>query len=109
MAVLKLKPHKLEWLVIGEGVELENGDYIEGDKKWEGGIPCDAVPLSGRATEVKFDDGTTKVCSYVIYLDKCARDFSLDETVRVHLLGSGIKVGKVKGFVRYQMQCKLWL
>lgn len=109
MAVLKLKPHRLEYKVVEQGVELENGDYIEGSVKWLGSIPCDAVPLQGKATEVKFEDGTTKVCSYVVYLDKDVRNFSLKEVVRVYLLDGSVKVGRVKGFVRYQHQCKLWV
>lgn len=109
MAVLKLKPHRLEYQTADIGEELENGDYIEGSKQWNGCIPCDAVPLQGRASEVKFEDGTTKVCSYVVYLDKGVRDFSMKEIVRIHLLGEAVKVGRVKGFVRYQHQCKLWV
>ena len=110
MAVLKLKPHTLQYQEVQQGYELENGDYVEGSKDWVSGcIQCDAVPLSGKATEVKFEDGTVKVCSYVVYLDKNVRDFNLGELVKIRLLGGNIKVGRVKGFVRYQMQCKLWV
>lgn len=110
MAVLKLKPHSLRYKVVQPGYELDNGDYIEGSSHWaEDIIPCDAVPLNGRATEVKFEDGSTKVCSYVVYLDKNVREFFLGETVKINLYGGAVKVGKVKGFVRYQMQCKLWV
>ena len=110
MAVLNLKPHTLDYQVAQPGYELENGDFVEGSKEWVSGcISCDAVPLNGKATEVKFEDGTTKVCSYVVYLDKNVREFFLGELVRIHLLGGAVKVGKVKGFVRYQMQCKLWV
>lgn len=109
MAVLKLKPHKLSYQELAEGEELENGDYIQGDREWVGYIPCDAVPLSGKATEVKFDDGSTKICSYVVYLDKDVREFSFNEKIKIELLGGGLKYGSVKGFVRYQMQCKLWV
>lgn len=109
MAVLNLKPHRLSYLEVTEGAELENGDYIQGSKEWVGCIPCDAVPLSGKATEVKFEDGSTKFCSYVVYLDKCVREFQLNEKVKIELLGGKVKFGSVKGFVRYQMQCKLWV
>lgn len=109
MAVLNLKPHTLSYQKVQPGYELENGDFVEGSKSWAESIPCDAVPLNGKATEVKFEDGTTKICSYVVYLDKNVRDFTLGELVKINLLGSAVKVGKVKGFVRYQMQCKLWV
>lgn len=110
MAVLNMKPHTLDYKVEQPGRELENGDYVQGTSEWVSGcIRCDAVPLSGMATEVKFEDGSTKVCSYVVYLDKNVRDFFLGELVRINLLGGAVKVGKVKGFVRYQTQCKLWV
>lgn len=109
MAVLRLKPHTLSYQTITDGVELENGDYVQGEKQWVGCFSCDAVPLSGKASEVKFEDGSTKFCSFVVYLDKCSRDFELNEKVKIELLGGRVKYGSVKGFVRYQMQCKLWL
>ena len=110
MAVLNLKPHTLDYKVQQEGKELENGDYVQGSSEWVSGcIRCDAVPLSGKAAEVKFDDGVTRVCSYVVYLERNVRDFSLGDLVRIHLLGGAVKEGKVQGFLRYQMQCKLWV
>lgn len=109
MSVFNLKPHKLYYEVSEHPVTLDNGDIVEGAKKWRGYIHCNAVPLTGKATEIKFEDGTTKVCSFVVYLDNDVRNFSLKENVRIHLLDGSIKIGRVKGFVRYQTYCKLWV
>ena len=109
MSVFNLKPHKLEYEVSGSPMLMDNGDFIEGDKKWRGGIQCNAVPLTGKASEIRFEDGTTKVCSFVVYLDKNVRNFTLRENVRIYMLDGSIKIGRVKGFVRYQTHCKLWV
>lgn len=109
MSVLKLKPHRLEYCISSEASILDNGDAVEGNKEWKGPIACDAVPLSGKAAEVRFEDGTTKICSFVVYLDRDVRNFTLRDKVRIYLLDGSVKTGRVKGFVRYQMQCKLWV
>ena len=53
MAVLALKPHSLRVLLLKSGEEMDNGDYIEGDKRWSCPIRCDAVP-AGKADEKMF-------------------------------------------------------
>lgn len=110
MAVLKLKPHILEYEVkTKEGYEDSRGDFHEGKTEWVGKIPCDAVPASGKANEIKFDDGSVKSYSYTIYMDSNVREFVLGEKIRITLYGGIQKILSVKGFQRYQFQTKLWV
>lgn len=109
MAVLKLKPHRLSYKVSQGGYEDGLGDFHEGESSWEGCIECDAVPVSGKANEIKFDDGTVYRYSYTVYLPSGVKDFSIGEKVRIKLLEEGVRYFTVKGFQRYQLQCKLWV
>lgn len=110
MAVLKLKPHILEYEVkTKEGYEDSLGDFHEGKTEWIGNIPCDAVPSNGRANEIEFEDGTLHTYTYTIYLDANVRDFTIGDMVRVTLYGGVKKVFSVKGFHRYQLQAKIWV
>lgn len=109
MAVITLRPHILQYKVFTEGYEDSNGDYHEGVERWEGYIPCDAVPANGKSNEMQFEDGKVKKYSYVVYLDANVRNFSIGEIVRIRLLGGNVMEFDVKGFQRWQMQCKLWV
>lgn len=110
MAIISLKPHRLEYEVkTKEGYEDSVGDFHEGKTEWVGNIECDAVPSNGKANEVKFDDGSVHRYSYTIYLSSNAREFAIGERVRVTLYGGIQKVFTVKGFHRYQTQAKLWV
>lgn len=109
MAVLSLKPHRLSYLVAEPGYEDDNGDYHEGESRWEGSIECDAVPASGKANEVTFDDGTVHKYSYTVYLPSDCREFSIGDRVRIRLLGGVEREYEVKGFQRWQLQCKMWV
>lgn len=109
MAILQLKPHTLEYQVTSQGYEDANGDYHKGESYWQGEIPCDAVPASGKSNEVQFEDGSVHKYSYTIYLNNDVRDFCVGEKVRVTLYGGVKRVFTVKGFHRYQLQSKLWV
>lgn len=109
MSVLRLKPHILQYKVITEGYEDENGDYHEGREYWEGNIRCDAVPVSGKSNDIRFEDGTARKYTHEVVLDANVRDFRLGETVRIHMLGGICREFDVKGFQRWQLQCKIWV
>lgn len=109
MAVITIKPHILQYKVFSEGYEDQNGDYHEGTERWGDCIPCDAVPASGKSSEIRFDDGRVMKYSYTVYLNADVRDFSVGEIVRIRLLGGNVREFDVKGFQRWQMQCKLWV
>ena len=107
MAVLEMKKHRLSYLVVGEGYEDENGDYHEGSSEWRGYIPCNAVP-AGRAAERTFEDGEVRAYSYSVNLD-VDFDFHVGDIVRIEFLNGVVREFGVKGFHRYQLQCKLWV
>lgn len=109
MAVLNRNPHRLQYLVSDKGYEDENGDYHPGEEHWEGEIPCDAVP-SGKTDERTFEDGVIRKYSYeVCNLPHDCRTFVTGDRVRIRLLGGIEREFEVKGFHRYQNQCKLWI
>ena len=107
MAVLEMKKHRLSYLAVGEGYEDENGDYHEGSSEWRGYIPCNAVP-AGRAAERTFEDGEVRAYSYSVNLD-VDFDFHVGDRVRIEFLNGVVREFGVKGFHRYQLQCKLWV
>lgn len=109
MAVLTLKPHKLQYLIVENGYEDSNGDYHEGESYWDGNIPCDAVPANGKSNEIQFEDGSIHKYSYTVYMSSNVRHFYIGEKVRISLLGDKVREFEVKGFQRYQLQSKLWV
>lgn len=110
MAIIKLKPYILDYEVItNDGYEDSNGDYHEGNSKWDGNIKCDVVSSGGKASEIKFEDGSKKYYTYTIFMNNDVRDFSIGEKIRLTLYGGVQKVFTVKGFQRYQLQVKLWV
>lgn len=108
MAVLQIKPHRLSYYVEEGGYNDTNGDYHRGPSRWEGDIHCDAVP-AGAGSEMQFEDGVTRKYSYTVYLPKNCRDFAIGEKVKISLYNGVVRTFDVKGFHRYQMQCKLWV
>lgn len=109
MSVLTVKPHRLNYLVEQSGYEDENGDYHEGQSMWEGNLPCDAVPSNGQSSEREFEDGVTRSYSYVVYMKSDVKRFYVGEKVRITFLNGVEREFDVKGFQRYQLQCKLWV
>lgn len=108
MAVIKIKPDRLSYLVPGNGNEDSNGDYHPGKDSWEGGIRCDAV-TSGKATERRFEDGVIRAYYYEVTLPACSKDFAIGDRVRILFYGGVEREFEVKGFDRKQHQCKLWV
>lgn len=112
MPILDMKPHVLEVLTVTGEYEDENGDFHEGKEEWMELGECDAVP-AGPANQITLPDGIVLQYSYVIYLPKYTREFHTGERVRVCFFGkrcvSERKEFSVKGFHRYQHQCKMWV
>ena len=106
--ILDDRPHKLKYLVTTLGYEDDNGDYHEGESRYEGEIPCRHVP-SGKAEEKEFEDGVVRKYSAIIRLDADCKEFAIDDKVKLFLLGGIEREYKVKGFHRYQTHCKLWV
>lgn len=107
MAVLNIKPCRLEYQVTTDGYDDENGDFHAGESYWDGDIECDAVP-AGKANEKTFEDGVVRSYSSTVYLNPDCRRFKIGEKVRLHRLG-GVYEYEVKGFMPYQHQCKMWI
>lgn len=115
-----------------EGVEAENGDYIEGEAYWGAPMMCDADP-AGKANATAYVDGVQITYSYIITLEVNAPSISVGDHIllrtRSHTSdvltdNSGKKVRDnnqalirmqaereytVKGFHRYSFQCKIWV
>lgn len=107
MSVLEIKANTIQVQDVAEGYVAENGDYIEGSSKWSMMYKCDAVP-AGTANEVSFGDGSTRVFSFVCYLNSRCRDFQLGQKVRLVRYGNTYDL-EVVDFKRYQHQAKLWV
>ncbi|MBQ8969167.1 MAG: hypothetical protein IJ064_05500 [Bacteroidaceae bacterium] len=113
MSVLDFAPHTLDYLEVVPGHDdEETGDYIKGSEIWvEGYCKCDAVP-AGKANTITTPDGQVEPYSYTIYnLPRTCRKFVYGERVRIRFFGHPEEVSEftVKGFHRYQKQCKMWV
>ncbi len=108
MSVMDFKPHCLQYLVSEPGYEDDNGDYHPGESHWECCIPCDAVP-NGKAEEREFEDGVVRKYAYTVCLPAYCRTFTIGDRVKIMLLGGVEREFEVKGFHRYQLQCKIWI
>jgi hypothetical protein len=97
----------LSYLSQTDGYEDGNGDYHEGTSEWRGYIPCNAVP-AGKAAERTFEDGKVRAYSYTVNLNT-EIDFQIGDRVRIEFLNGKVREFGVKGFHRYQLQCKMWV
>ena len=109
MATLTFYHYELQWLIQSEGYEDENGDYIEGGKEWSEGIKCDISHADGNATITRYEDGTTIGYSHIIHLKRNAPNFYVGQHIRVVKNGMIVVETDVKGFMRYQLKCKIWV
>lgn len=107
MAVLVMKKHRLSYLCQTDGYEDENGDYHEGTSEWRGYIPCNAVP-AGKAAERTFEDGKVRAYSYTVNLN-IDFDLKIGDRVQIEFGDGKVRQFGVKGFHRYQLQCKIWV
>lgn len=108
MAVLLFKPCRLSYLEAVPGYEDGNGDYHPGEEIWGDEIECGYTP-AGAANEIKSEDGSVRVYSYTVSLPKECRDFQIGDRVKIRMLGGQWQEFTVKSFMRYQLQCKLWI
>lgn len=107
MGVLKLKPHRLAYWQTTDGYVDENGDPHEGSSQLVDCCRCDMVP-AGPSNVIQFEDGIEERYSYTIYLPKNCRKFSRGDKIVVTHFDSRSEF-IVKGFHRYQHQCKIWV
>ncbi len=111
MAVLDFNAYRLEYFVEGQGDYDANGDYEDVEGKWVCAGRCNAVP-AGRNNVINLpdEDGRQAVFSFTITLhDPCSREFKYGDRIRLTTVyGMERKELTVKGFARYQWQCKIY-
>jgi len=108
MGILSMKAYFLEYLRETSGYYDEHGDYVQGSHEWVDLGKCDAVP-AGRNNTIQLPDGVTDTFSFTISnLPRNCREFHKGERIRLTALGREKIELEVKGFARYQLQCKIW-
>lgn len=109
MAVLNMTPSYLYQGVTSAGYTDEDGNKHPGRTEYVRYLKCDIVP-SGPSTERDFGDGVLQSYSYTIYVfDRRCRNFAIGEKVKFEKDGRLSGEFLVKGFHRYQHQCKIWV
>ena len=96
--ILDDRPHKLQYLITAPGYEDKNGDYHQGESRWEGDIPCRNVP-AGKAEQKQFEDGAVRTYSATIRLDAECREFTVGDRVKLFLSRDIVRECEVKGFI----------
>ena len=65
---------------------------------------------AGESDEREFEDGIIRKYSYeVCNIPANCRAFTIGDRVKISLLGGIEREFEVKGFHRYQLQCKIWV
>lgn len=109
MPLLQLFPHKLSYEIVEQGTRDANDDYIQGDSHWSCPIECDAVAAPGAESYITLPDGGKRKYEYTVYMKPYVKDFQYNDKVKLFLYNGLVKEFTVKGFQRYQLQCKLWV
>lgn len=112
MSVLDFEAYVLEYYVEGQGDGYdENGDYTPAEGKWVRFGRCNAVP-AGRNNVIGLpnQDGKQITFSFTIILhNPMAKEFAYGDRIRLTTVnGKEKKELTVKGFARYQWQCKIY-
>ena len=109
MAILDFEAYNLELLEEGTGYYDENGDYHFAESQWINIGKCNAVP-AGRNNVINLPDGSMETFSFTIHLhDPRSREFKYGERIRLTTVFGSEQIGLVvKGFARYQHQCKIF-
>ena len=109
MAVLDVSPSFLFTSHTTPSYVDENGNRHAGSTTYKCYVECDIVP-AGQANQRDFGDGILQTYAYTIYIyDQCCRDFELGEKIKFKKDGNLSGEFLVKGFHRYQHQCKIWI
>lgn len=109
MAVLDFKAYYLEYFQEGAGYYDNDGDYHPNEGVWVSVGKCNAVP-AGRHNIINLPDGFKDTFSFTIGgLNPRGREFQYGERIRLTTVFGCEKIPlTVKGFARYQHQCKIW-
>ena len=109
MGVLDFNAYSLEYLQEGAGYYDDNGDYHPGEDIWVSIGRCNAVP-AGRNNVINLPDGMKVTFSFTIILhNPRSREFRYGERLRLTTVFGNEQIDlTVKGFARYQHQCKIF-
>ena len=109
MAILNFRASYIEYLDgATEGYYDKSGEWHEG-QEWRCLARCN-VMQSAQESVINIPDGSVEHYTYTIGgLPKDCRAFKYGERIRIHVLGSKeYDERTVKGFQRYQFQCKIY-
>ena len=110
MAILDFRASYVEYLDgATEGYYDKRGEWHEGHEQWKFLAKCN-VMQAGQENQIALPDGTVERYSYTIGgLPRNCRKFHYGERIRIHMLGCcDYDERTVKGFQRYQFQCKIY-
>ena len=109
MGVLDFEAYELEYLSQNGGRYNASGDYVKGSDEWVNVGRCNAVP-AGRNNVIGIPDGQTTTFSFTIILhDPNSREYKYGERLRLKTINGSETIDlTVKGFARYQYQCKIY-
>ena len=110
MSILDFRASYVEYLDGStEGYYDKHGVWHEGDETWCFLAKCN-VMQSGQESKISIPDGSVEHYTYTIGgLPKDCREFVYGERIRIHILGGeDYDERTVKGFQRYQFQCKIY-
>lgn len=113
MAVLDFAAHSFGYYQPDVwGDDGNGGNKIVSEGCWiDDYCMCDCVP-AGKANTITIPDGQVEPYSYTVYnLPTWCKEFKYGDRVRIKLFGAANDVREftVKGFHRYQLQCKIWV
>ncbi len=108
MSLLSFHASKLYRQTRADAFTDDDGNYHQGESKWEFCCDCDVVP-AGEANKVVIQDGSIDYYSYEVHnLPVGIKKFEYGDFIKLLILGEEEVIIKVKGFHRYQLQCKIW-
>ncbi len=108
MSLLNFNASKLYRQIKEDGYTDEEGNYHPGKSEWQFCCECDIVP-AGEANKIVIPDGSMDYYSYTVYnIPVGVEKFEYGDFVKLIILDGEEVIIKVKGFHRYQLQCKLW-
>lgn len=108
MSLLSFNRAELYRQNVFEGYIDEDGNFLPGSKSWKRCCSCDFVP-NGSALKISIPDGNVEYYSYTISnIPVCVDDFEYGDYIKLLIHGGKELILKVKGFHRYQLQCKIW-
>lgn len=109
MGIVSFEVYKIEYFQEGEGYYDNNGDYHTCEGTWMSLGRCNAVP-SGRYNIISLPDGSKETFSFTIIIhDPRCREFHYGERLRLTTIFEKEQINLiVKGFARFQHQCKIY-